>query len=98
RLLFAWVTCPYLLRRYLRDREGNNLDASHETTVLKGLGALRSQAVCASFEVLSGATERSGSTVGTVYIEDLDQPARVSPEVTALATQLASRCLPEALR
>jgi CRISPR-associated protein Cmr4 len=94
RLLFAWVTSPYLLRRYVRDREASGFDVTREGAALERVAAERRQAACSDLRLLLDAK----ADAGTVYVEDADLPARVVPEVRALAEALASRCLPGSIQ
>jgi CRISPR-associated protein Cmr4 len=92
RLLFAWVTSPYLLRRYLRDRSVSAVDdASVVQAALQAAGSVRgTTAVCSNASLLVDA----GGGTGTAYVEDADLHVAVREEIENLADQLAKSCLP----
>jgi CRISPR-associated protein Cmr4 len=104
RLLFAWVTCPYVLRRYLSDRaelsgrNGGPAPAPVEKAALDAVAIHRNRVLCSGESLLVDARPKDGVPGGTVYLEDADLDAVVAPAVTALAEALADRCLAPELR
>lgn len=82
RQLFAWVTSPYLLQRYWRDRTEAGLTVSDdERAVLAGLAG-DVEALVSDAAMLSGERLR---------LEDGDLAASVDPQLTTLAGSLATR-------
>lgn len=90
---FAWVTSPYVLRRFARDaRDASAADVPDGLPDLTPDGDVERCAVC------EGASALVVRGTGTVVLEDLDLAARPSGEVAAWAAWLAPRLFPATLR
>lgn len=98
KLLFAWVTSPYLLRRYAHDRVISGFDGDLELGALAAFARAEQDAVAAGSSLLIESSQSQPQQKGTVYVEDADLAVEVLPEMKNFAESLASRCLPELLR
>jgi CRISPR-associated protein Cmr4 len=83
--MFVWVTSPYLVRRYLRDRRDAKLTLSEaDLKALESVPARQEQALVSSAALLSGAK---------VYLDDADLDAKHAPALEQFAAALAGRFL-----
>jgi len=85
---FAWVTSPYVLRRFLRDAQDAQA-AGLPTSV----PSLASESQCRVTQDACQISIASGNTF-QVYVEDLDLSAVADPAVNTWATWLGSKVLP----
>jgi len=91
--LFCWVTSPYLVRRFLRDRTDVGLEPLVEIEELRELGVTDRSVRVSDDSVLSrvGAAAR-------VFLDDADLPGTPSDALKRLAEGLAAELLDEAWR
>src|SRR6266851_8068764 len=84
---FAWVTSPYILQRFVRDMK--EVFGNIQIPYVPGI----TNEQCAVAKEVSKIT--IGTTEKTVYLEDLDLPVQVDPDMTDWARWISHQVFPE---